>query len=318
MKRKLTLIISIVLLFAMLLISCEQAVSIIGASINENGELVLEMSDGTTKNIGVIKGDSAVEDNPQGLDFYLQSDGTYAVDLGKAIFLEEVNIPEQYKGKNVTKIFCANTVDRIMKDLEPLDIKLKTVIIPNTVTVITNGAFAGCSELTNITIPNSVTQIGGYAFAKCTKLTSIIIPNSVTNIGDYAFMECTSLTSVTIPDSVTSIGVSAFEGCTSLTSVNILDSVTSIGNLAFSGCSSLTSVTIGNSVTSIGDRAFQGCTSLTSVTIGNSVTSIGSYALFGCASLTSIKYRGTEAQWNNISKDYIGYNGTITYNYTGQ
>ncbi len=148
-------------------------------------------------------------------------------------------------------------------------------------------------------------------------ITSIEIPDIVTNIGYHAFEGCSKLTSVTIPDSVTSIGEYAFQYCFSLTSVTIGNGVTSIGDYAFYNCSSLTSVTIPDSVTSIGDSAFSACSKLTSVTIGNSVTSIGYRAFHYCSSLTSIKYRGTEQQWKNISKSSIGYYGTITYNYTG-
>ena len=60
---------------------------------------------------------------------------------------------------------------------------------------------------------------------------------------------------------------------------------------------------------------------ITDVLIPDSVTSIGSSAFRYCTSLTSIKYRGTEAQWNAITKgdswDYETGNYTITYNYEG-
>ena len=195
--------------------------------------------------------------------------------------------------------------------------------------------YEGCSSLTSVVIPNSVTSISDAAFYKCWRLTSVEIPNSVTSIGDaafygtawynnqpdgviyagkvlykykgtmpantsiriedgtvsispYAFECCSSLTSVEIPNSVTSIGSSAFSGCSSLTSVEIPNSVTSIGSSAFQRCSSLTSVEIPNSVTSIGEWAFSYCSSLTSVEIGNSVTSIGNYAFSNCENLKKL------------------------------
>ena len=166
--------------------------------------------------------------------------------------------------------------------------KLTSMIIPNSVTSIGDGAFYDCSSLTSVTIPNSVTSIGEGAFYNCSSLTSITIPNSVTSIGNSAFEGCSSLTSVTISNSVTSIGEKTFYNCSSLTSVTIPNSVTSIGSSAFEGCKSLTSVTIPNSVTSIGEWTFYNCSSLTSVTIPNSVKTIGSSAFEGCARLGKI------------------------------
>ena len=175
---------------------------------------------------------------------------------------------------------------------------------------------------TSFTIPNSVTSIGYAAFIYCSSLTSVVIPDSVFSIGDYAFAGCSSLTSVLVGDSVTSISSYAFFGCDSLTSVVIGDSVTSIGSFAFADCSSLTSVVIGGSVTTISDSVFFSCDSLTSIEIPNSVTSIGDSVFYDCIRLTSIKYRGTQSQWNAISKgsywDYNTGNYTITYNYTGE
>jgi len=142
--------------------------------------------------------------------------------------------------------------------------KQGSYVIPNTVTSI-EGAFSGCTGLTDITIPNSVTSIGGSAFLGCTGLTGIIIPNSVTSIGGSAFAHCIGLTDVTIPNSVTSIGDSAFRDCTGLTSITIPNSITSISGWAFFGCTGLTGITIPNSVTSINGWAFAECTGLTEI-----------------------------------------------------
>ncbi len=48
----------------------------------------------------------------------------------------------------------------------------------------------------DLVIPNSVILIGNYAFSGCTSLTSVTIPDSVFSIGNGAFSDCTSLTSV--------------------------------------------------------------------------------------------------------------------------
>ena len=177
-------------------------------------------------------------------------------------------------------------------------------VIPTdgSITSIGNGAFDGCSGLTSITIPSSVTSIGRSAFYECSSLTSVTIPSSVTSIGDYAFRECSSLTSITIPSSVTSIGDYAFYNCSNLTSITIPNTMTNIGEGAFENCTSLISITIPDSVTSIGDFAFWGCRSLTSITIPNGVTSIGDYAFRYCYNLKTITFKGTEAQWNAITK----------------
>jgi len=111
--------------------------------------------------------------------------------------------------------------------------KIKSVIIEDGVTSISDFAFYDCDSLTSVTIGNSVTSIGFDAFCNCESLTSIEIPGSVTSIGSEAFYRCESLTSVTIGNSVTSIGHYAFYRCESLTSIEIPDSVTSIGYYAF-------------------------------------------------------------------------------------
>ena len=177
---------------------------------------------GVKTNIKATVNDS-VNENPLGLQFYLQNDGTYFVSCGDAKYLSNIVIPASYNGGAVVGI--------------------------------DNEGFKECTSLESITIPDSVTSIGYSAFFGCTGLTSVIIPDNVTSIEDYAFYSCTSLTSVIIPDNVTSIGVSAFCGCTSLTSVIIGDSVTTIGDDAFYRAN-LTSVIIPNSVTYIGYMSF--------------------------------------------------------------
>ena len=166
--------------------------------------------------------------------------------------------------------------------------KLKSYVIPDSVTSIAEGAFSSCSSLVSIIFPDGVKNIGGRVFEKCSSLTNLILPNSVTNIGESSFEGCSSLLNIVIPNSVTSIGDEAFRGCFSLSSLVIPNNVTSIGDEAFRDCSSLSSLVIPDNVTSIGDGVFSGCSSLRNLVIPDSVTSIGDGAFDGCQSLRSL------------------------------
>ena len=139
-------------------------------------------------------------------------------------------------------------------------------MIPNSVTIIGDGAFSHCSGLTSVTIPNSVTNIGSEAFHTCSSLTAIKIPNSVTRIESATFSHCNVLASVEIPNNITYIGSEAFHSCKGLTSIEIPNGVTTLGATAFGYCSSLTSVAIPSSITLIDWWVFYGCAGLTSIT----------------------------------------------------
>ena len=159
---------------------------------------------------------------------------------------------------------------------------LKSIIIPDSVTSIGDGAFSECHSLKSINIPDSVTRIGYSAFKSCGGLTSISIPPSVTTIEDGTFLGCHSLRNINIPDTVTRIGRSAFEDCDSLTSINIPPSVTTIEDGTFLGCHSFRNINIPDTVTSIEDYAFSECNSLKNINIPNGVTWIGDSAFFYC------------------------------------
>lgn len=205
-------------------------------------------------------------------------------------------------------------------------VELKSQLVTNLSSM---GVTADESEKLNTLIPKVLECKADVIWSTGTvseEVTSVKIPSGVTSIEDFAFLMNDNLTSVKIPSSVTSIGMHTFEGCSSLASVTIGNGVTSIEERVFSTCTSLTSVKIPSGVTSIGSHAFYYCTSLTSVTIPSGVTSIADSAFMECTNLANIYYKGTEEQWNAITKGSnwntnMGSNvegGTvITYNYTG-
>ena len=113
---------------------------------------------------------------------------------------------------------------------------LKTVIIPDTVTEIENGAFMDFYGLEYIDIPTSVTEISDNAFNGCSQLASITIPNSVTEIGASAFRYCSSLQSVSLTEGLKSIGDYAFSGAYELSNIKLPNSLNDISPTAFFYC----------------------------------------------------------------------------------
>ena len=243
MKKRIVSFLCLIIMLAICLASCKEAVSVTGAEVNADGDLIITMSDGTTQNLGKVKGadgqNGSNAENPQCLDFYPLPDGTYAVSLGNAIMLENIVIPATYQGKTVTKVIKPD-FSALFSSEKPA---AKVITLPDTITSLGYGAFAGCLSLESVTIPNSVTSIGNSVFSGCSSLESVTIPSGVTSIGNSAFYGCSSLKSINIPSGVTSIGNGAFSYCSSLESINIPSGVTSIGNCAFQDCSSLENVT---------------------------------------------------------------------------
>ncbi len=151
---------------------------------------------------------------------------------------------------------------------------IKTVLIGDSVTCISNFSFEDCSNLESVTIGKSVSSIDFCAFDGC-DLSALTVPDSVTYIGSYAFYANYSLKNVTLGKNLEEIGDDAFE-YDAIEKIVIPDSVVSIGEYAFYGCG-IKSVTLGRNVERIKDGAFMNC-DFKDVMIPKSVTKIGEKA----------------------------------------
>ena len=109
----------------------------------------------------------------------------------------------------------------------------------------------------HIVIPENVTEIAYGVFAGLTYITSVDLSN-VKIIGANAFYGCAGLAEVVFSSDTVSIGSRAFYECKLITSVN-LGNVETIGDEAFSRCFGLGEVTIGAKIKSIGSQAFYMC-----------------------------------------------------------
>ncbi len=132
-------------------------------------------------------------------------------------------------------------------------------------TLIPAYAYAGHDEITEIVIPESVTVIEEGAFSYCKNLTSVIMHDGITSIGEGAFKGCVKLENVKLPLALTVINEYTFDGCCSLTEMHIPENVEVIGEYAFGECVSLCDVTFSNGLEFIRETAFSSCDSLTRV-----------------------------------------------------
>ena len=170
---------------------------------------------------------------------------TSVTSIGEAAFANNPNLAEIMVEQGNAHYDSRNNCNAIIETANSLLVAgCAATLIPEGVTAIGYGAFAGTKGLSSIFIPKNVNTIRANAFQCCDNLTEVnCAENSqLTSIGVYAFSQCRSLTSINIPEGVTSIGAHAFMLCTSLTSIVIPESVTEIGGQAFdrTGLSSIT------------------------------------------------------------------------------
>ncbi|MBR3107332.1 MAG: leucine-rich repeat protein [Clostridia bacterium] len=85
------------------------------------------------------------------------------------------------------------------------------VFVPEGVTVIRGGAFAGNKSVVSVYLPDSVKEIGGGAFENCSNLQTIIISggSKLSTIGAYAFAGCPHL-NISFSLSVANVSSKAF------------------------------------------------------------------------------------------------------------
>lgn len=225
--------------------------------------------------------------------------GTLFDYIGEA---EDVEVPYGVK-RIMNKAFAKNGCGETSK--------VKSVILPETVVKVENGAFASCQQLKKFSAPAGVTY-GTAAFAGCKGLADdhgfviidnhaleyfgdseiITIPDGVHTLSDKLFEVSygtnpgnKNIAVVNLPASLKKIGVRAFSGCASISTLKIPSGVTEIGSNAFSGCSALVSIDVPDSVVEIGDGAFTNCANLTRINLPSSVQKLGTGLFAGCKSL---------------------------------
>ncbi|MBQ8357270.1 MAG: leucine-rich repeat protein [Clostridia bacterium] len=205
------------------------------------------------------------------------------------------------------------------------------------VVAIAAGAFRDQKALTTVEVPDSVTEIGEGAFGGCTSLTELILPFvgrsmtatelNTTTLGYIFGTDGTHTTAVgeaatsgdkgyttqapafgegsllsyycyAIPRSLRRVGITrqtvlpdyAFHNCDMIREIGVAQKVSSVGMHAFSGCSNLSGCYFeAADFAVIRGSAFANCTAFVSFSVPYGVETIGGDAFLGCTGLTDLE-----------------------------
>lgn len=179
-------------------------------------------------------------------------------------------------------------------------IYLKTVKLPDTITIIELNTFKGCTALETINIPASVTKIGTSAFEGCTSLKEIVIEGDKVTIESKAFKDCTSLSKIVLADTITCYpACDSFENTAySNNSQNWVNGALYVGTHLVNTNSSLPqAVEVKDGTIAISNGAFDNC-SISSISFPASIKYIPGGTFRTCSSLTRATFAVTTG-WKN-------------------
>ena len=243
---------------------------------------------------------------------------------------------------SITKIVVSEGITSIGDNFLRALYKATELELPSTLKTIGKDAFAHNVSITEITFPDGLESVGSFAFEDCTSLKSINFPSKA-SFGSWAFRKC-GFTSIVIPDSyegelggysfsendnlhiavigkgTKKIGRGIFAECYDLTNLIVSDDnpyYTAKENVLYNKDMSTllfyspgkiqTSFTVPNSVKTIGDYSFDRINTLTSVTIPNGVTKLDEGAFRSCTNLAEINFPSTIDTIESYALDYTAW-----------
>lgn len=166
------------------------------------------------------------------------------------------------------------------------------LVIPNTVTHISDNAFDNCTNITSLVIGNSVTYIGQRAFRNCPNLSGTLeIPSSIIELGAYSFQNCSGFNKLVFNEGLLKINQCVFQDCSGFTGSLILpNSLTFLGTYVFQGCSGFNGeLKLSDNITMVPQACFDGCTNLKGdLVLPKKITKVHIRAFYNCKKFTAI------------------------------
>jgi len=185
--------------------------------------------------------------------------------------------------------------------LYPANAPYTSYTIPETVVVIADYAFYGCSNLDSVFITDQVTEIGISSFSYCSRLKYVDLGDGMQNIGSYAFDDCLSIDSIFIPAGVKHLSAYTFMNDTSLCAINVDKNnpyLTSVDGVLYNHAMDTlwlyppqkpnATFVVPDGITTITNFSIYECAYLDSLILPSSTTYIGKFVLEEC-DLSAIK-----------------------------
>lgn len=143
--------------------------------------------------------------------------------------------------------------------------QLKSVEMPQKLTMIPEYCFSECTQLESVTLPDSLVSIGSSAFSGDENLKSIEFKEGLVDIDDNAFNSCKSLENITFPSTLRNIDASAFYSCEGLKRVHFNEGLVGIYSSAFSHCVGLTELVLPSSLEYCSGSPFEYCSGIKTI-----------------------------------------------------
>lgn len=181
------------------------------------------------------------------------------------------------------------------------------VILPETLTGLSSGAFYQCRKLEKINLSDAIKSINQYCFSGCSKLKLEKLPAYLTSIGPDAFRGCYSLELTELPETIKSIRGDAFNDdevesyrkpAPGIAFTKLPANLEILGERAFrkTGC---TFSEWPEGLTSIPSSVFS-ATSVSFKELSPNITSVGEYAFQSVKTMTEFTITNQANLWTKI------------------
>ena len=217
--------------------------------------------------------------------------GTYIDELGGEYSVDGKTLYHFRQTSSDMKVYRVQEGCEVIGRMAFKNSSLSEILLPDSVTIIRDQAFFGCSRLRRMNLPRSLMVLemehcpfpSSFSDLNGESVHYLNRDGVLYNEGMSELFLCyQDRVRVKVPQSVKRIAPQAFANRLNLKEIILPDGLETIDDAAFMGCTSLSTLTIPQTVTAVGKRLCWGCHSLQKVVLPQSIKDIPQFAFFSC------------------------------------